>query len=84
MTQLLIVEDDPQMIKGLKMFFSSQGYEVTEAMDGESGVKCALEGDPDDMMLDVMLPKMNGFDVCKKIRKQKTGETIILLNDRGE
>ena len=84
MTQLLVVEDDPQMIKGLKMFFTSQGYDVTEAMDGESGVQCALEGDPDVMVLDVMLPKMNGFDVCKKIRKQKPSLPIILLTAKGE
>jgi len=84
MTQLLIVEDDPQMIKGLKMFFSSQGYEVTEAMDGEKGVECALTGSPDVMILDVMLPKMNGFDVCKRIRKQKPALPIILLTAKGE
>ena len=65
MTQLLIVEDDPQMIKGLKMFFSSQGYEVTEAMDGEKGVDCALNGSPDVMILDYMLPDVNGNIVCK-------------------
>lgn len=84
MTQLLIVEDDPQMIKGLHMFFSSQGYQVTEAMDGEAGVACAVDGDPDVVILDVMLPKMNGFDVCKKIRKVKPMLPIVLLTAKGE
>lgn len=84
MTRLLIVEDDAKMLKGLKMFFSSQSYEVLEAADGETGAAKALDEDPDIMILDIMLPKMNGFDVCKKVRKSKPYLPIILLTAKGE
>jgi two-component system alkaline phosphatase synthesis response regulator PhoP len=84
MTRLLIVEDDAKMLKGLKMFFGSQSYEVLEASDGETGAAKALDEDPDIMILDIMLPKMNGFDVCKKVRKSKPYLPIILLTAKGE
>ena len=84
MTRLLIVEDDSKMLKGLKMFFGSQGYEVMEAADGEAGLEKALNGSPDIMILDIMLPKMNGFDVCKNVRLKKPSLPIILLTAKGE
>jgi len=84
MTRLLVVEDDPKMLKGLEMFFGSQGYEVQLAVDGEEGASKAIQGEPDVMILDVMLPKMNGFDVCKRVREVKPYLPIVMLTAKGE
>jgi two-component system alkaline phosphatase synthesis response regulator PhoP len=84
MTRLLIVEDDAKMLKGLRMFFASQGYEVLEAADGQAGIDKALGENPEVMILDVMLPKVNGFDVCKRVRARNQTLPIILLTAKGE
>jgi two-component system alkaline phosphatase synthesis response regulator PhoP len=84
MIRLLVVEDDPKMLKGLAMFFGSQGYEVISAADGEEGLSKAIGENPQVVILDVMLPKMNGFDVCKRIRQENPRLPIILLTAKGE
>ena len=84
MTRLLVVEDDSKMLKGLEMFFGSQGYEVVTAADGEEGLSMAIGEDPEIVILDVMLPKINGFDVCKRIRQENPHLPIILLTAKGE
>jgi DNA-binding response OmpR family regulator len=84
MPKILIVEDEPNMRIGLKDNLEFEGYEVEFAYDGEEGLKKIIENKYDLVLLDVMLPKMSGFDVCKKIRQQKNLTPIILLTAKGE
>ncbi len=84
MTRVLIVEDEPQMVTGLKDNFEIEGYQVDVAADGESGLRKILEGCFDMVILDVMLPNLSGFEVCKAVRKKGDSTPIILLTARGE
>ena len=65
MTKILIVEDEPQMVTGLKDNFEIEGFQVDVAGDGEKGLKKILDGNYDLIILDVMLPNLSGFEVCK-------------------
>lgn len=80
---VLIVEDEQAIIDILKFNFTKEGYRVVEAMDGEMGLNLALSENPDLILLDVMLPKMDGFEVCKKVR-EKSSVPIIMLTAREE
>jgi two-component system response regulator VicR len=84
MPKVLIVEDDDSMAVALKDGFEYEGFEVVMARDGAAGLKLAREGRPDLMILDVMLPKMNGLDVCRDIRKEGSSLPIIMLTARGQ
>jgi DNA-binding response OmpR family regulator len=84
MNKILIVEDEPNMRTGLKDNLEFEGYEVNLAEDGETGLKNILEGNYDLVLLDVMLPQMSGFDVCKTVRKKGNNIPIILLTAKGE
>jgi len=84
METILIVEDDPTMLRGLKDNFEYAGYKVLTAADGESGLNTALEAKPDLIVLDIMLPKMNGYEVCQTLRKEKLDMPIIMLTAKGE
>jgi two-component system alkaline phosphatase synthesis response regulator PhoP len=84
MPKVLIVEDDESMGTALKDGFSYEGYEVRFAGDGAAGLKLATEESPDLIILDVMLPKMSGLDVCKEIRKTGSAVPIIMLTARGQ
>ena len=80
---VLIVEDEQAIMDILKFNFTKEGYRVVEAMDGEAGLSLALSENPDLILLDVMLPKMDGFEVCKKVR-EKSSVPIIMLTAREE
>ena len=84
MSKILIVEDEPNMRLGLKDNLEFEGYEVEQAEDGETGLKKILDGNFNLVLLDVMLPKMSGFDVCKNVRKKGNSTPIILLTAKGE
>ena len=84
MPKVLIVEDDESMGTALKDGFSYEGYEVAFATDGATGLQMAKEQAPDLILLDVMLPKMSGFDVCKEIRACGSAVPIIMLTARGQ
>jgi DNA-binding response OmpR family regulator len=84
MTKILIVEDELNMVQGLKDNLEYEGYEVDTAMDGRSGLKKILQGRYDLVLLDVMLPELSGFDICKAVRKEGVSTPIILLTARGE
>ena len=80
--RILIVEDDPSILYGLKHNLSYEGFEVITAGDGEEGLKLALERSPDVVILDVMLPGRNGFEVLKELRaKSQTG--VVMLSAKG-
>ncbi|PKL90353.1 MAG: DNA-binding response regulator [Ignavibacteriae bacterium HGW-Ignavibacteriae-2] len=84
MTKILIVEDEPTMRMGLADNLEFEGYEIDFADNGESGLKKILESNFDLVLLDVMLPKLSGFDVCKNVRKNGNKTPIILLTAKGE
>ena len=84
MTKILIVEDEPNMVAGLRDNFEFEGYEVLTAPDGVAGLERALSESPDLVILDVMMPRMSGLDVCKQLKVKKPGLPIIMLTARGQ
>ena len=84
MSKILIVEDEPDMVIGLRDNFEIEGYEVIVASDGEEGLEKALEEKPDLVLLDLMLPKMSGLDVCRNLRKSSFTAPVLMLTARGQ
>ncbi|HWM91201.1 MAG TPA: response regulator transcription factor [Thermoanaerobaculia bacterium] len=84
MRKVLIVEDDEAMSVALRDGFHYEGYDVTVATDGEAGLKLASAATPDLVLLDVMLPKMTGLDVCRQLRDGGNNVPIIMLTARGQ
>jgi two-component system alkaline phosphatase synthesis response regulator PhoP len=84
MTKILIVEDEPNMVAGLRDNFEFEGYEVLSAYDGSEGLARALADSPDLVLLDVMMPKMSGLDVCKQLKAKRPSIPIIMLTARGQ
>lgn len=84
MKRILVVEDELSMVNGLKDNLEFEGYEVDTAMEGHAGLQKVLEGSYDLILLDVMLPGMSGFEICKAARKQNVETPIILLTAKGE
>lgn len=82
--KILVVEDEPNMVVGLRDNFEFEGYEVITARDGVEGLKLALEESPDLVVLDVMMPRMSGLEVCKQLRAQRASIPIIMLTARGQ
>ena len=80
---ILVVEDDPSITLGLEMNLEAEGYDVTIAVDGEDGLSHALSSKFDLVILDVMLPKMNGFEVVKAIRNRNNHVPVVMLSARG-
>jgi DNA-binding response OmpR family regulator len=82
--RILVVEDEPNMVTGLRDNFEFEGYEVLTAMDGVEGLRCALAESPDLVVLDVMMPRMSGLEVCKQLRAKRPSVPIIMLTARGQ
>jgi DNA-binding response OmpR family regulator len=83
-TRILIVEDEPAMVAGLSDNFEYEGYEVISAGDGVVGLERALTDNPDLVVLDVMMPRMSGLDVCKQLKAKRPSLPIIMLTARGQ
>ncbi|MGO5049087.1 response regulator [Dysosmobacter sp. Sow4_B12] len=81
---VLIVEDEKNIVDILRFNLQREGYRTLEAYDGEDGLAQAVSASPDLILLDVMLPKMNGFDVCKSLRSQGSNVPVIILTAREE
>jgi len=84
MDKILIVEDEPNMVAGLRDNFEFEGYQVLTAPDGVAGLERALSESPDLVILDVMMPRMSGLDVCKQLKAKKPSMPIIMLTARGQ
>jgi two-component system alkaline phosphatase synthesis response regulator PhoP len=84
MAKILIVEDEPGMVAGLRDNFEFEGYQVLSAMDGVAGLERALADSPDLVILDVMMPRMSGLDVCKQLKAKRPSIPIIMLTARGQ
>ena len=81
---VLIVEDEQNIVDILSFNLNREGYDTLEAYDGNTGLQLALEQNPDLIMLDLMLPGMNGFDVCRKLREAGSAVPILMLTAREE
>lgn len=84
MTTILIVEDEPNMRMGLKDNLEFEGFEVNTADEGNLGLQLILENRYDLIILDVMMPNLSGFDICRKVRSKNIETPIILLTAKGE
>jgi len=82
--KILIVEDEKNIVDILNFNLTKEGYDTMEAYDGQTGLQLALEQDPDLILLDLMLPQMNGFDVCRSLRDQGRTTPVIMLTAREE
>src|SRR4051812_39472100 len=80
---LLVIEDDDAIAEPLVFGLQNEGYHVLRAADGESGLSMALNGHPDAVLLDVMLPGRDGFSVCRALRADST-VPILMLTARGQ
>ena len=81
---ILIVEDEQSIVDILSFNLMKEGYDTVEALDGAAGLQLALEQDPDLVLLDLMLPGMDGFEVCERIRKAGSSVPIVMLTAREE
>jgi two-component system alkaline phosphatase synthesis response regulator PhoP len=84
MKKILIIEDEQDLIKGLKLNLSDEGFDVDWAFNGKEGLRKAVEEAPDLIILDIMLPEMDGLEVCRKIRQKNIGIPIIMLTAKGD
>jgi DNA-binding response OmpR family regulator len=82
--KILIVEDEPNMVMGLTDNFELEGYEVISANDGEVGLSKAIGEKPDLVILDIMMPKKSGLDVCKELRAKGYTMPVVMLTARGQ
>jgi DNA-binding response OmpR family regulator len=84
MKRILVIEDEPQMLLGLRDNLELEGYEVETAGDGDEGLQKAASFQPDLVILDVMLPRKNGFDVCRELRARSNATPVVMLTARSQ
>jgi DNA-binding response OmpR family regulator len=82
--RVLVVEDDPALARGLSDILRAQGFDVRTAHDGHSGLDAALSGEADLIFLDVMLPKINGYEICRAVRAQGLDVPILMVTAKGQ
>jgi DNA-binding response OmpR family regulator len=82
--RVLLIEDDPSIVAGLELNLALEGYEVVSAADGESGLELARERRPDVVLLDLMLPGLNGLEVLRQLRKTDADMPVLILTALGE
>lgn len=84
MKKVLIVDDEQSILTLLKYSLEKEGYEVIQAEDGQTGLELAMNNELDFIILDLMLPKMDGMDVCKNIRQNKNNTPILMLTAKDD
>jgi len=84
MSRILVVEDDPAILRGLTDNLTFDSYDVLAASDGETGYRLIQERKPDLIILDLMLPKLSGYELCRKVRNDGSTTPILMLTARGE
>lgn len=84
MSRILLVEDEPVLLRGLADNLKAEQYEVITASDGETGLRLAHDTKPDLIVLDLMLPKLSGYEICRKLRSEGVLTPILILTARGE
>jgi len=81
--RILIVEDEAPLLRGLVDVFEGRGYRVASAADGRSGMELALSSRPDLILLDIMLPDTNGYEICRAVRERGLDVPIVMLTAKG-
>jgi len=81
--RILVVEDDLSILTGVSMMLRQEGYEVLQAQDGAAGLAKAIDERPDLLVLDVMLPELNGYEVLKELRTRGRDTPVVMLSARG-
>jgi DNA-binding response OmpR family regulator len=81
---VLLIEDEPALARGLSDTLRVRGFDVEVASDGERGLEAALKGQADLILLDIMLPKVNGYEICRAIREQGIEAPILMLTAKGQ
>ena len=81
--RILVIEDDPAILQGLQDVLVFNGYSADGAADGDLGLTAALTHDYDLILLDVMLPGMDGFSICRQVRSRKTAQAIVMITAKG-
>lgn len=84
MKQILVIEDDQSIALGLSVILKEDDYQVCTESDGKLGFENALKNKYDIIVLDIMLPNMNGFDICKRLREHKVSTPILFLSSKKE
>lgn len=84
MSRILVIEDDPAILRGLADNLKFESHEVLTASDGEAGYRSIREQKPDLIILDLMLPKLSGYELCRKVRDEGVTTPIMMLTARGE
>jgi two-component system alkaline phosphatase synthesis response regulator PhoP len=84
MPRILIVDDEPEMVRGLEDNLRYEGYQTLSATNGKDALALALKEGPNLILLDVMMPVMSGWDVCRALREKGIDVPIIMLTARGE
>ena len=84
METVLIIEDDPAIMLGLKKNLRYHGYDVVVATDGAAGLEIAIDKRPDLILLDIMLPQMSGFEICKTLKRHEVETPIIILSAKDQ
>jgi DNA-binding response OmpR family regulator len=82
--RILIIEDEPDLLRGLALNLKAEGYDVLTASRGDAGIEQALRDRPELVLLDVMLPGMNGLDVCRELRRRGLAVPIVMLTAKAE
>jgi DNA-binding response OmpR family regulator len=82
--RVLLIEDEPALARGLSDMLRARGFDVEIATDGQRGLDAALTGLADLILLDVMLPKMNGYEICRTVRSQGLDVPILMLTAKGQ
>ena len=83
-TKILIVEDDPHILLGLEEVLKSEGYDVASCNRGDQALDAVAKHHPALIVLDVMLPGLSGYDICKQLRAKKVATPILMLTAKGQ
>jgi len=84
MPRILIVDDEPEIVRGLEDNLRFEGYQTVSATNGEDGLALASREAPDLILLDIMMPRMSGWDVCRELRRKGIDVPVVMLTARAE
>ena len=84
MARILVIEDDPAILRGLADNLACESHDVLTAADGEQGYSLARSAKPELIVLDLMLPRMSGYELCRKLRAESVATPIVMLTARGD
>ena len=84
MPRILVIDDEPEIVRGLRDNLTFEGYQTLVATNGETGLLLACQEAPDLIVLDIMMPRMSGWDVCRELRRRGIDVPVIMLTARAE